>query len=213
MIASITLPPHPPQPFPQVRKTEKDPEWDYDPALARRNIHVKRFIDVPMADVEMIFPDKSIWLKPVLLIQLVVTIVGGIVAAIASLRSESGVSPKLLLAALTLVGGRAAAVYSQAAAARQAVADAITRRLYDSTMGAQEADILLLLDEMADQVPARAREGRGRGEHIRIDIKKQKTITPPLPPPPLRPLPLPSLTSTPRKPSSPTSCCWPRAGA
>ena len=104
-----------------------------------------------MADVEMVFPDTSVWLKPVLLIQLVVTIVGGIIAAIASLQSESGVSPKLLLAALTLVGGRAAAVYSQAAAARQAVADAIMRRLYDSTLGAQEADILLLLDEMADQ--------------------------------------------------------------
>ena len=146
------LPPHPPHPTPpQVRKSEKDPEWDYDPALARRNIHVKRFVDVPMADVEMIFPNKSIWLKPLLLIQLVVTIVGGIIAAIASLQSESGVSPKLMLAALTLVGGRAAAVYSQAAAARQAVADAITRRLYDSTLGAQEADILLLLDEMADQ--------------------------------------------------------------
>lgn len=133
-----------------MRASEKEPEWDYDPASARRNIHVKRFVDVPAADVEMVFPDKTVWLKPLLLIQLAVTIVGGVVAAAASLRGGN-VDAKILLAALALVGGRAAAVYSQAAAARQAVADAMTKRLYDSTVAAQDADVLLLLDEMADQ--------------------------------------------------------------
>ena len=74
----------------QVRKTEKDPEFDFDPARARRNVNVKRFADVPMADAEMIFPDKTIWLKPILLLQLVATLVGGFVAAWAALKSSSG---------------------------------------------------------------------------------------------------------------------------
>ena len=154
----------------QVRKSEKDPEFDYDPARARRNVHVKRFADVPMADAEMIFPDKTIWLKPILLLQLFATIVGGFVAAWAALKSSSGGgdgkggndddedpaarakrSLSVAVAALSLVGGRAAQVYSQAQAARQAVQDAITRRLYDTTMDSQESDVLFLLDEMADQ--------------------------------------------------------------
>ena len=154
----------------QVRKREKDPVWDYDASVAARNIHVKRFVDVPMADVEMIFPDKTVWLKPVLLMQLAATLVGGLVAAVAMLRPKKGgpaapgadpaaaaesaaaatrASLQVAVAALTLVGGRAAAVYGQAAAARQAVADAMTERLYDTTMDAQEADLAYLAEEMA----------------------------------------------------------------
>ena len=148
----------------QVRKSEKDPEFDYDPRRARRNVHVKRFADVPMADAEMIFPDKTVWLKPLLLLQLFATVVGGFVAAWAALKSRSGGAEKdedpaarakrslsVAVAALSLVGGRAAQVYSQAQAARQTVQDAITRRLYDTTMDSQESDVLFLLDEMADQ--------------------------------------------------------------
>ena len=120
-----------------------------------------------MADAEMIFPDKTIWLKPILLLQLFATIVGGFVAAWAALSSSSGGksdgdkgedpaarakrSLSVAVAALSLVGGRAAQVYSQAQAARQAVQDAITRRLYDTTMDSQESDVLFLLDEMAGQ--------------------------------------------------------------
>ena len=153
----------------QVRKSEKDPEFDYDPQRARRNVHVKRFADVPMADAEMIFPDKTIWLKPILLLQLIATVVGGFVAAWAALKGGAGGgggdkggedgdpaarakrSLSVAVAALSLVGGRAAQVYSQAQAARQAVQDAITRRLYDTTMDSQESDVLFLLDEMAGQ--------------------------------------------------------------
>ena len=152
----------------QVRKREKDPVWDYDAALAARNIHIKRFVDVPMADVEMIFPDKTVWLKPLLLMQLAATLVGGLVAAVAMLRPKKGDGANLdgktaaesaaasaratlqvAVAALTLIGGRAAAVYGQATAARQAVADAMTERLYNTTMDAQEADLAYLAEEMA----------------------------------------------------------------
>lgn len=151
----------------QVRKSEKDPEFDYVPARARRNVHVKRFADVPMADAEMIFPDKTIWLKPILLIQLFAAIIGGFVAAWAALKPSSSSgggggaeedpaakakrSLSVAVAALSLVGGRAAQVYSQAQAARQAVQDAITRRLYDTTVDSQESDVLFLLEEMAGQ--------------------------------------------------------------
>ena len=52
--------------------------------LARRNIHIKRFDNIPMADTEMVFPDKRVYVKPLTLITLFVTIVMGIVACITS---------------------------------------------------------------------------------------------------------------------------------
>lgn len=56
-------------------------------ALERRNVHIKRFAEIPMADVEMVFPDKKIYLKPLLLIQLAIAIIGGIIAAFTALLS------------------------------------------------------------------------------------------------------------------------------
>lgn len=47
-----------------------------------RNIHIKRFKDIPIADLEMIFPDKKVYLKPLLLFQLLVTIIIGLVSVI-----------------------------------------------------------------------------------------------------------------------------------
>ena len=79
---------------------------------------------------------RQIWLKPLLLIQLAATIIGGIVAAAAALKTGD-LSASVLIAAVSLVGGRAAQVYSSAQAARQAVQDTITQRLYDQTMDSQ----------------------------------------------------------------------------
>ena len=53
--------------------------------LLRRNIHIKRFEEIPIADTELIFPDKTIFLKPLTILQLAVTLIGGIVAAIVTL--------------------------------------------------------------------------------------------------------------------------------
>ena len=56
-------------------------------ALERRNINIKRFAEIPMADAEMVFPDKKIYLKPLLLIQLAIAVIGGLVAAFTALLS------------------------------------------------------------------------------------------------------------------------------
>ena len=42
--------------------------------MAQRNLVVKSFCDIPMADLEMIFPEKTVYIKPFILIQLVVTV-------------------------------------------------------------------------------------------------------------------------------------------
>lgn len=62
-------------------------------ALERRNINIKRFDEIPMADAEMVFPDKKIFLKPLLIIQLLIAIIGGIVATFAALLSVGHLCP------------------------------------------------------------------------------------------------------------------------
>lgn len=43
--------------------------------IAQRNIVIKSFSNIPLADLEMIFPEKKVYIKPFVLIQLIVTIV------------------------------------------------------------------------------------------------------------------------------------------
>ena len=68
----------------------KDPKGSRSSvALAKRNIFIKSFTDVPMADVELIFPDKKVFIKAVSKIQLAVTVVVALVGAMASLIGVS----------------------------------------------------------------------------------------------------------------------------
>ncbi|GFH31522.1 predicted protein, partial [Haematococcus lacustris] len=53
--------------------------------LARRNIHIKAFHDIPMADLETIMPDKKVYLKMMSIISLVVQALAAFVAAITTL--------------------------------------------------------------------------------------------------------------------------------
>ena len=71
------------------RKAEhqpKDPQASrHSVALAKRNIFIKSFCDVPMADVELIFPEKTVFIKSVTRIQLTVTVLMAVFGALASL--------------------------------------------------------------------------------------------------------------------------------
>ena len=80
-------------------------------ALERRNINIKRFDEIPMADAEMVFPDKKIFLKPLLIIQLLIAIIGGIVATFAALLSVSSLRlPHLTQEKKTSIGALALAL-------------------------------------------------------------------------------------------------------
>ena len=56
-------------------------------ALEARNMCMKRFTDIPMADAEMVFPDKRVFLRPLLLIQLSVAVIGALAAGAGALLS------------------------------------------------------------------------------------------------------------------------------
>jgi len=69
--------------FRNLNSRLKPPQWLQ--GMAQRNIVIKSFSDVPMADVEMIFPEKKVFIKPFVLIQLVVTVVLAIITVVTTL--------------------------------------------------------------------------------------------------------------------------------
>ncbi|KAK9804732.1 hypothetical protein WJX72_002789 [[Myrmecia] bisecta] len=121
-----------------------------NPDLARRNINIKTFDDVPMADCEMIFPDKRVYMKPITVIQLVITIAVALITAITSLLS-TGIDMRVVMGVLSVVLTRAFTVYNQAQIAKQLLVDQMTERLYEKTLDSQEGVIYMLLDQMASQ--------------------------------------------------------------
>ena len=49
-------------------------------AIAARNIHLKRFQSIPLADLELVLPEKTVFVPPTTLLQLIVTAILGLVA-------------------------------------------------------------------------------------------------------------------------------------
>ncbi|KAK9862890.1 hypothetical protein WJX84_001679 [Apatococcus fuscideae] len=123
---------------------------DYDKEVAARNIHLKTFGDIPMADCEMLFPDKRVYIKPIVMIQLIITLVIGFITAMTMLWS-SHLDKSLVLSILATIFGRAFQVYTTAQYQKQRTIDSMTERLYEKTQDAQVGVIYRLLHQMAEQ--------------------------------------------------------------
>ena len=53
-----------------------------DPAFCSRNFIVKRFSSIPIADLELVFPDKKVYMPPQVMLQMLITLVGAIAAIV-----------------------------------------------------------------------------------------------------------------------------------
>jgi len=76
-----------------------------------RKIFVKAFRDIPMADLEVVFPAKRISMELVDLIKLIVIGAVGFVVVLFKLAFTAALNPLLLLAALVSVGGYAGKIF------------------------------------------------------------------------------------------------------
>ncbi|DBA68162.1 TPA: hypothetical protein ACH3X2_013916 [Trebouxia sp. C0005] len=130
--------------------SEKDPLPKYSKGMAQRNIVIKSFSDVPMADVEMIFPEKKVFIKPFILIQLVVTVVLALITIVTTLV-QSKINLSVLASLSSIAAARAAQVWSRAQLTRQQMQDAMTSGLYEKTADSQEGVLHTVLNQMSDQ--------------------------------------------------------------
>lgn len=130
--------------------SEKDPLPNYSKGMAQRNIVIKSFSDVPMADVEMIFPEKKVFIKPFVLIQLVVTVVLAIITVVTTLL-QNKINLSVLASLTSIAAARAAQVWSRAQLTRQQMQDAMTQGLYEKAADSQEGVLHTVLNQMSDQ--------------------------------------------------------------
>ncbi len=120
------------------------------PAAKDRTIHIKAFRDIPMADLEVIFPEKKISMQPLDLTKLVITAVIGL-GMVAAKVLTSVLNPVLALAALASIGGYAAKVFMGFKVSRDRYEHLVTNSLYHKNQDNDLGVIFYLLDSLEDQ--------------------------------------------------------------
>lgn len=125
------------------------------PSFLNRNIHIKQFVDIPLADLEMVMPEKKIFVPPSVFVNLAVTALMGLLAVVSVLRSswrEDGKgSLSVLFSALTLFGTRAMTLYTTINVQKTTIEKTMQRLLYDRCVASQGAVLNLVTEEMAMQ--------------------------------------------------------------
>ncbi|EFN53569.1 hypothetical protein CHLNCDRAFT_136731 [Chlorella variabilis] len=134
--------------------TEVDVIKEADPKFMQRNIQLRQFRGIPMADLEMIMPEKKIFVPPKVFVEMAVTLVGGVVAMIAALGragKDDVMDLRAVYTAVSLLGGRAAQVYTSAMTQKLAIEHAMGKMLYERTVGSGEAVLTSLVDSVCRQ--------------------------------------------------------------
>ena len=115
-----------------------------------RKIHIKTFVDIPMADLEVVFPEKRLSMKPVDLIKVAMTAVSGLAVILVKLVM-SAINPLLMLILIASLGayaGRTIVGYRTSRARYEhVVTDALYNKSRDNGLGVR----LYLVDCMEEQ--------------------------------------------------------------
>ena len=116
--------------------------------LNYRNIYIKVFGETPMADVEIIFPDKSLGIKPFQLVNLAVTVVTALVTGGLMLWRAGGekINMNVLWTAASLVLTRCFQVYTNAQNQKMAMSQKISSALYDKMQDSQEGVVSVIME-------------------------------------------------------------------
>ncbi|KAL4440158.1 hypothetical protein ABPG75_003159 [Micractinium tetrahymenae] len=125
-------------------------EGEADPAALARNIQIRQFTGIPLADLEMVMPEKKVFVPGTVFIQLVVAGVAALVGLLATFWQAS-LDWTVWGSALMLLGSRASQVYFQASSERNEIEREMNKLLFERTVASQEAVLHTLTDEMCRQ--------------------------------------------------------------
>jgi hypothetical protein len=114
------------------------------------SIHIKTFRDIPMADLEVVFPEKHISMKPLDLAKLLITGVIGVSVASAKLL-VAALNPLLAAVALTTVAGYASRVFFGFKASKDRYNHLVTNSLYHKSLDNDLGVIFYLMDSLEEQ--------------------------------------------------------------
>ena len=116
-----------------------------------RAVHIKAFRGIPMADLEVVFPEKRISMQPVDLVKLVITGTVGLVVVATKLIFASVFNPVMAAAALATIAGYAAKVFMGFKVSRDRYQHLVTQSLYHKNQDNDLGVIFYLMDSLEDQ--------------------------------------------------------------
>jgi len=116
----------------------------------RRNIVLKRFSSIPIADMELVFPEKNVHFAPSVLVNIVVTIIGAIVTLFLSFKG--GLSLTRAWTSLTVLGGRLAQVYQTASTQKTEIEKAMGSIVSTRQVASQNAALASIINDMFSQL-------------------------------------------------------------
>ncbi|MDP7277618.1 MAG: TMEM143 family protein [Planctomycetaceae bacterium] len=117
-----------------------------------RSIHVKTFLEIPMADLEVVFPAKRLSMKPIDLIKVITTAVTGLAVVIFKLAAAAvTLNPLLLVVVLGSLGAYAARAIVGYRTSRARYQHLVTDALYSKSLDNGLGVILYLVDCMEEQ--------------------------------------------------------------
>lgn len=126
----------------------KDKDKDDDRDIA---IHIKAFREIPMADLEVVFPEKKISMQPVDLIKLIVTGTIGLVVVVVKFIFAAALNPIVALAALGTIGGYAGKIFVGFKASKDRYQHLVTHSLYHKNLDNDLGVIFFLMDSLEEQ--------------------------------------------------------------
>ncbi|KAL6782286.1 CGL64A [Auxenochlorella protothecoides x Auxenochlorella symbiontica] len=135
-----------PGPAPSELDIINDEETDLE-----RNIVIRHFSQIPLADLEMVIPDKTVFVPPMVFVQLMVTAITGLVTALSMLAGSDKLTGAVAYSALALLASRAYQMYSAALFRKTAIERQIQKILFERSTAAQEKVVAALVDEMNKQ--------------------------------------------------------------
>eukprot|EP00742_Colponemidia_sp_Colp-10_P015759 GILJ01018009.1.p1 GENE.GILJ01018009.1~~GILJ01018009.1.p1 ORF type:complete len:764 (+),score=139.32 GILJ01018009.1:403-2694(+) len=124
------------------------------PPARSRQINIKSFWNVPMADLEMVLPEKKINIKLVHIVQLFATFMLGLYAFLSSFSSDekgNSSSSRVFLLAVSVLVVRAVSMWQTIQSDKLEISEAIHKTLYKSTMDTQGGVINYVISAMEEQ--------------------------------------------------------------
>ncbi|MFS8011541.1 hypothetical protein Hanom_Chr14g01310341 [Helianthus anomalus] len=116
-----------------------------------RGIHVKHFKNIPMADMELVLPEKkNPSLTPMDWVKFIISAVVGLVAVIGSIETPQA-DFWVMFAVLSAVIGYCAKIYFTFQANMEAYQNLITQSMYDKQLDSGKGTLLHLCDDVIQQ--------------------------------------------------------------
>lgn len=115
-----------------------------------RNIVLKRFSSIPIADMEIVFPEKNIHMPPSVLVNIAITLFGAIVTLIATMRG--GLSLTSFWTTLTMLGTRMGQVLQTKRSEKSEIERSMGQLLAQRTVASQNAALSSIINDMFSQL-------------------------------------------------------------